>query len=130
MPVAAPAAAAAGHHRPLAVAQHVPAGVALGVLHDRAGRHADHERVGRGAVLVRALAVSAAWRLEVCAAAEARQVAQRGVGHEDHLAPAPAVTAVGAALGHVRLAAQRHHAVPPAPPRTKILARSWNTGRW
>jgi NADPH:quinone reductase-like Zn-dependent oxidoreductase len=47
-------------------------------------------------------------------APERLQVAQRVVGHEHHVAPAPAVAAVGAAAGHVGLAAEAHDAVAAA----------------
>ena len=61
--------------------------------------------------LLRALAVPAALGLEVRAAVEVGQVAQRGVAHEHDVAAAAAVAAVGPALGHVRLAAEGDDAV-------------------
>jgi hypothetical protein len=48
--------------------------------------------------------VTAAAGLEVRATPEALEVAQRVVAHEHNVAAAPAVAAVGAALGHVGLA--------------------------
>ena len=60
---------------------------------------------------LRALAVAAALGLEVGAAVELGQVAPRVVAHEHHVAPAAAVPAVGPALGHVGLAAERNGAV-------------------
>ncbi len=62
----------------------------------------------------RALAVAAALGLEVRAPAEALQVPERVVAHEHDVATAPAVAAVGAALGHVRLAAEAQAAVAAA----------------
>ena len=112
LPVAAPAAAAARHNRAIARVQQLPAVAALDVLDDRAGRHADLERVGRRAVAVGALAVPAALRLEVGAAPEAGQVAQRGVHHDRDVAAAAAVAAVRTALRHVRLAPEGNDAVP------------------
>src|SRR5215211_5944845 len=110
--VAAPAAAAAGHDRAVAGVQHVPAVAGLGVLDDGAGRNADLEQLGRGAVPVRALAVAAALRLEVGAAAEAGEVAQGRVHHDRDVAAVAAVAAVRAAPRYVRLAAEGDHAVP------------------
>ena len=66
---------------------------------------------GRGAVLVGALAVPAAGGLEVRAAPERREVAQRAVDDDLDVAAAPAVAAVGPALRHVRLAPERDHPV-------------------
>ena len=60
---------------------------------------------------VRALAVTAALRLEVGAAPEAGEVAQRRIDDEHHVAAAAAVAAVGAALRNVRLAPERDHTV-------------------
>ena len=67
--------------------------------------------VAVGAVALRALPVAAAVGAEVRAAAEGLQVAQRVVDAQDDVAAAAAVAAVGTALGHVRLAAERERAV-------------------
>ena len=48
------------------------------------------------------------------AALEGLQVAQRVVAEQHDVAAVPAVAAVGPALGHVRLAAEAHAAVPAA----------------
>ena len=109
--VAAPAAAATGDDGALAGFHQVPAVARLDVLDGRPGRHAHFERVGRGAVPVRPLAMTAPLRSELRAAAEAGQVAQRRVHDEDDVAAAPAVAAVGTALGNVRLAPERDRAV-------------------
>ena len=60
---------------------------------------------------LRALPVAAAVGAEVGATAEGLQVAQRVVDAQDDVAAAAAVAAVGAALGDVRLAAEREGAV-------------------
>ena len=91
------------------------------------GRHADDHRLAVGAVALRALAVAAAVGAEVRAAAEGLQVAQRVVDAQDDVAAAAAVAAVGAALGHVRLAPERQAPLPPAPARTSSWARSVST---
>ena len=62
-----------------------------------------------------ALAVPAPLGLEVGAAVEWRQVAQRRVADEHHVAPASTVAAVGPALGHVRLAPEGDGAVSARP---------------
>jgi hypothetical protein len=62
-------------------------------------------------VAERALAVTASLRLEVHAAPEALEVAQVVVAHEHNVAAPSAVTAVGAALGNVGLAAEAEAAV-------------------
>ena len=105
--VAAPAAAAARHQRALAGLGQVPAVAELRVLDHGPRRHPNHEGLRRGAVLARTLPVAAALGLEVRAAAKGGQVAQRGIADDDHVAAAPAVAAVGPALGHVRLAPER-----------------------
>ena len=53
-------------------------------------------------------------RLVVRPPVKGLEVAHRRVGHEHHVAAAPAVAAVGAALRHVRLTPERHHAVAAA----------------
>ena len=78
--VAAPAAAAAGHERALARVQRGPSGRPAPGPRPPCRAHAHLERLGRRAVLVRPLAVTAALRLEVRAAAEGREVAQRRIG--------------------------------------------------
>ena len=67
--------------------------------------------VAVGAVALRARAVPAAPRAVVAAALEALQVAQRVIAHDDHVSPAPAVAAIGAAARHVGFAAKAHAAV-------------------
>ena len=108
--VPAPPGAAARERRRLArphqvVARPVPA------AHLRPGRDGDHERLAVRAMALRALAVPAALGAEVGAPPEALQVAQVVVAAQHHVAAAPAVAAVGPALGHVRLAAERQAAV-------------------
>jgi hypothetical protein len=110
--VAAPAATASGHQRPLPGSDQVPAVAGLWVLHHRARGHSDLEQLRRGAVLVRALPVAAARGVEVRPVPEAREVAQRRVGDDHHVATTAAVAPVRAALGDVRLAPEGDHAVP------------------
>ena len=113
--VAAPARAAAGHHGALSGAHEV---VARAV----AARPPPRSRAGPrsssvcavGAVAQRPLAVAAAAGLEVRAAAVGLEVAQRVVADQDDVAAAAAVAAVGAALGHVGLAAEAEAAVAAA----------------
>ena len=111
MPVAAPATAAVGDHRALSRAPEIPAIAPLWVFDDRARRHAYLEGLRRGAVLARALAVTAALCLEVGAATKGRQVSQRGIADEHDIASAPAVAPVRSALRHVRLTAEGDDAV-------------------
>ena len=68
--------------------------------------------------------MAAAPRLECDAAPEALEVAQRVVAHEHHVAAAAAVAAVGAALGHVGLAAEAQAAVAAGAGLTWMRARS------
>ena len=82
----------------------------------------DDQRLAVGAVALGALAVPAALGAEVRAAPEGLQVAQRVVAAQHHVPAAAAVAAVGAALGHVRLAAERQAAVAAARRREP---RSW-----
>ena len=110
LPVPAPAGAAARERDLLPGRDEVVAG-AVPALDLRARRHADDQRLAVGPVALRALAVPSALRAEVRAAAERLQVAQRVVDAHEHVAAAAAVAAVRPALGHVRLAAERHDAV-------------------
>ena len=109
--VAATAGAAARDHRTLAGPYEVVAGAVLLDEHLGAGRNRDLERLAVGAVAQRALAVTAAARLEVRAAAEALEIAQRVVAHEHDIAAATPVAAVRSAPRDVRLAAEAETAV-------------------
>src|SRR5512140_3224204 len=73
--------------------------------------HGDLERVAVLAVAQRPLAVTAPARLEVRAAPEALEIAQRVVAHQDDVAAAPAVATIRSALRHVRLAPEAQAAV-------------------
>ncbi len=108
--VAAAAGPAARHGHLLAGPDEVEAR-AVPARHLRAGRDADDQRRPVGAEALRALAVPAPLRPVVRAALERLEVAQGVVAAQDHVAAAAAVTAVGAALGDVRLAAERQRAV-------------------
>src|SRR5699024_434344 len=111
--VAAAAAAAARDDDPRAgddqvVRRAVPRG------DDGARRDLDHDVLAVGAVALGALAMAPALGLVVGLALEGLQVALGVVADEHDLAAAAAVAAVGAALGHVGLAAERHRAVAAA----------------
>ena len=96
-------------------------------------RHADHERLAVDAVTLRSLAVAAAARLEVRAAAEVLEVAQRVVAHEHDIAAAAAVAAVGAALGHVRLTPEAEAAIAAGAGRDVDacpILHAIHRGRW
>ena len=114
--VAPPADAALGHGHVLAVVREVGDELAgfLGLVevfaHHRANRHLEHQVIARGTVHARPFAVRAALGLEVVLEAVIDERGQAGVGLDDHVAAMPAVAAVRAALGHVRLAAERHTA--------------------
>ena len=112
--VAPAARAAAGHHGALAAANEVIAGAVGLDEHLGAGRHGQLERRPVGAVAQRALSVAAAAGLEVRAAPERLQIAQRVRAHQHDVAAAAAVAAVGTALGHVGLAAEAEGSVAPA----------------
>jgi large conductance mechanosensitive channel len=79
--------------------------------HLGAGWNADLQQLAIGAVALGALAVATSPRPEMRAAAEMLQVAQRVVADEHDVSPAPAVPAVGAALGHVGLAPEAQAAI-------------------
>ena len=89
----------AGPHE--VVARPVPAGDL------RARRDADEQRLAVRSVALGALPVPAAPRAEMRAPAKALQVAQVVVAAQHDVAPAAAVAAVRAALGHVGLAPER-----------------------
>ena len=108
--VAAPARAAAGD-RDLLAGPHEVVAAAVPALDVGARRHGDHEPVAVGAGHQLAQAVPAALGLEAPAPAEGLQVAQGVVAAQDDVAAAAAVAAVGPALGHARLAPERHRAV-------------------
>ena len=107
----------AGKRRPLAGREQLPASAGevsplLWLALDlRARRDADRERLTVGAMAQRALAVPAAPRAIVAAAAEALQVAQRLVAQHEHRSSAPPVAAVRAATRDVGFAAEAHAAV-------------------
>ena len=84
----------------------------LGVelAHDRAQGDLEDEVGAVGAVALGALAVRAALGAEVVLVAVVDQRRELRVGHDHDVAAVPAVAAVGAALGHERLAAERHAA--------------------
>ena len=114
--VAAAAHAAAGDGDRLAVVgevgDHLAGLLALVVVgvHDGAHRHAQDQVLAGGAVHAAALAVRAALRLEVVLEAVVDQRGQARVGAQHDVSTVAAVAAVGTALGHMGLAAERHAA--------------------
>ena len=78
--------------------------------HQRAHRHGQHQVVAGGAMHAAALAVGAARRVEVVLEAVVDERRHAGIGLQHHVAPMAAIAAVGAALGHMGLAAERHAA--------------------
>src|SRR4051794_30551105 len=85
------------------------------LVHDlRSDWHADLGAVAVRAVLQRAAAGTAAAALEQLTRAEPGEVAPVGVGHDDDVAAATAVTPVRAALRDVLFAAEREPAVAAA----------------
>ena len=114
MDVAAAAHAAARHGDRLAVVGQIGDHLAhfplfLEVLaHNGAHGHLQHEVLAGGAVHAAAAAVGAALGLEVVLEAVLDERGDRGVGHNDDIAAVTAVAAVGAALGHMGLAPERH----------------------
>ena len=68
-----------------------------------------------GAVLLAAPAVAAPGRLHPLDATERREIAQRGVGHDDDVTATSAVPAVGPALRHVLLTPEAEAAVAATP---------------
>ncbi len=75
------------------------------------GRHRHDDVVAARAVALLALPVAAAPRPLMGREAQRGEVAPRFVADQDHVAAAAAVAAVGPAARHVRLAAERDHAV-------------------
>ena len=109
--VAAPAPAATGREPPVAVGDQVGEhGVGLVVAHGRALGDHHHEVVPARAVPLLSLAVRAGLGPPVRVVAEREERRDVAVGLEPHVAARPAVTAVGTALGRVRLLAERRAA--------------------
>src|SRR6185312_14267891 len=82
--------------------------------HHRSGRYGDHPVLSPLTVLALAPAMLAATRAEVPAAAERNQVAALRVTDQHDIAAAAAVTAVGPASRHMRLAPEADRAVAAA----------------
>jgi hypothetical protein len=73
------------------------------VEHLRSNGDAELERVSSSPVLVRPAPVAAAAGLEAPTDAEAREIPERWIRHEDNVTPRPSVTAVRPTLRHVLL---------------------------
>ena len=108
--VAPPAAAAASRDDALARLEQVEAR-AVRQRHLGSRRERDHDVLALRARFQRAAAVPSGAGLVMHLAPEPLQVAQRVLADEQDAAAAPAVAAVGPALGHVGLAAKAHRAV-------------------
>jgi hypothetical protein len=80
----------------------------------RPNRDAHLNRLAVGAVLTRAATVAAFARLDRAPPLQVREIAERWIGSEDHVAASSTVTAVGPALGDVLFAAERQTAVAAA----------------
>jgi hypothetical protein len=111
VPVAA--AAALGDDRGLPRHDQVDLG-ALDRHRLRPRRHRDHPVLAASAVAVRAFAMTPPLGAEVLRAAQRPEVAARGIADQHHVAPVPAVAAVGPALRHVGFAAEGDAAVAAA----------------
>ncbi len=109
--VAPPTRPAARDDSALARCDQVVAGAVILHEHLGAGRNRDLQRLTVRAVAQRSLSVAAALGLEVGAAAEPLQVADRVVADEHDVAAPAAVAAVGAALRDVRLAPEAEAAI-------------------
>ena len=86
----------------------------LGVDHQRAGRHVDHQILAVAAVAIRAAAALAAFGLPVFLLRERRQAVDALGRDDDHAAAVAAVAAVGPAARNVLLAAKADAAVAAA----------------
>ena len=109
-----PPAAAARDDDPRAGSGQVGDDLSVGVEHLRPHRHAQLDVGTVGAVLAAPAARLPARGLEDPLRAEGREIAEVGIGDQDHVAAAAAVAAVGTTLRHVLLAAKAEAAVPAA----------------
>ena len=84
----------------------------LGLLvvfaHDSANRHLQHEVLAPRAMHTAAFAMSAALRLEMMLEPIVDERRHASVGTHDDIATVTPVTAIGTALGNMRLASERH----------------------
>jgi hypothetical protein len=85
-------------------------GVDVELIHHRAKRHRKQDVLSVGAVTLGTLAVRSALSLKMMLEAVVDERGALGVGYDDDVAAVPAVTSVGAALGDVGLATERHAA--------------------
>ena len=108
--VPSPAAAAVRGEPPVAVVDEVGEELAVACPHDRALGDGDDEVFAARAVLLLAGTVLARRRTSVRMITEGEQRRDVAIGQEVHVATRAAVAAAGAALGRVRLAAERDRA--------------------
>ena len=102
--VPAAARTAPRHQRPLPGPDEVEPGPVGLDQHLRTWRNRDLQVLAIGAVPQRALAVPTPFRLEMRAAAEAFEIAERVLAHEHNVSAPACVATVGAALRNVGLA--------------------------
>ncbi len=108
MPIAPASPATAHDHQALPVVRQVTEHLArLGIAHDGTPRHRQHQVVTVGSVTLGTLAVRPPLRLEVPLVVVVDEGRERVVGLQDHVAAVAAITAVGTAFGHMRLATER-----------------------
>jgi hypothetical protein len=103
-------AALGQQHRPSGSSSSASTSSVSASVDDGAHRHAQHDVVGRRAVLVGAAAGFAVARLVAAGVAVVDQRVQVAVGHREDAAAAAAVTAVGAAERDELLASKAHAA--------------------
>src|SRR5215207_1680204 len=108
--VAAPAPPALGGDEAVAGRHQVGQHLAVAVADDRAHRHLHDDVVAPGAVAALTHAVRAVLGATERLVLERQQRGDVVVGDQDDVAAAPPVAAVGTALGHVGLTAERHRA--------------------
>ena len=88
-------------------------------------RHRDLPVLAAGPVPIRPFAMPAAARPGSACCRQRAQIPPRGIADQDDVPPVPAVTPVGPTARHMRLAPEaRRTRCHPAPPSTKIFARS------
>ena len=111
--VAAPASPAGGGEEAIAVVEQLGQHfVRVEVLHDRALRHLDLERLAAPAVQILALAVNTAAGTTVRMVTEGEQRRHVVIGHQPHVAALAAVAAIGPAHDDRTLAPKRDAARP------------------
>ena len=88
---------------------------ALGIAHQRSGRHGNHRVLARRAVHLARLAIAAVFGNELALIAEGEQRVGALVDTQDDIAAPAAVAAVGSARGNIFFAAEGHGTVAAVP---------------